>query len=323
MNRIIKFFDLKWLFFYLTATFIFTGCESLVNDLDEGKLPQTQAKITVECFLSPQSTYIEVNVSESQPLFGSSAGYPRILPNAEVILSGENGSIIVPFVDSLNIYQVDSRKFTIEAGKTYHLLINDNGRSVTSVCTIPMHEPVVKSYSIDSISNAHGDMWVTNNIRISWDDIKDVANFYNVRGYALLAETQLLYDHTTNLSSPHRISQIITLDNGYLRNQISDKNLDGFTFESPTYKIHTPPPYLIEYKDEDGNLQTTNSDPELKQIHFEILNVDEHYYQYHRSLNAASNNDNPFTEPALIYTNIEGGLGCFGAFNTGKLTVFP
>jgi len=29
--------------------------------------------------------------------------------------------------------------------------------------------------------------------------------------------------------------------------------------------------------------------------------------------------DNPFVEPALIYTNLEGGLGCFGAYNAGSL----
>lgn len=323
MKNCIKSVHFQWLFFLLTTLFILTGCETMVNDLEEGKLPKATSKITAECFLSPQSAYIEVNVSESQPLFGSSAGYPRVLPDAEVIISGENGSVNIPFIDSLNIYQINSSLFRLQAGKTYHLLINHNNRTVTSECTIPLHEPVVKSYSIDSVTNTTGDMWVTNYIRFSWEDYKGQVNYYNVRGYALLEDTRLLYDHTTNLTLPYRLSQTIQLDYAYLRNQISDKNLDGFTFESPTFKINTPPAYLIEYTDENGNLQTTESDPKLKQIHFEILNVDEHYYRYHRSMNDSYNNDNPFTEPALIYSNIDGGLGCFGAYNTGKLTVFP
>jgi hypothetical protein len=33
--------------------------------------------------------------------------------------------------------------------------------------------------------------------------------------------------------------------------------------------------------------------------------------------------DNPFSEPTVVYTNIEGGLGCFGAYNLGKLPYQP
>ncbi|WP_310590718.1 DUF4249 family protein [Dyadobacter sp. CY347] len=35
------------------------------------------------------------------------------------------------------------------------------------------------------------------------------------------------------------------------------------------------------------------------------------------------NNDDPFVEPAMIYTNIKGGLGCFGGYNTALLIVKP
>jgi hypothetical protein len=55
----------------------------------------------------------------------------------------------------------------------------------------------------------------------------------------------------------------------------------------------------------------------------ELYNADEHYYRYHRSLTERHDYTNPFTEPYLIYSNIEGGLGCFGAYNLGKLSYQP
>lgn len=54
----------------------------------------------------------------------------------------------------------------------------------------------------------------------------------------------------------------------------------------------------------------------------EVSNSDENYYKYHRSLET-SGNDNPFTEPSLVYTNINNGLGCFAAYNTAVLTYIP
>lgn len=63
--------------------------------------------------------------------------------------------------------------------------------------------------------------------------------------------------------------------------------------------------------------------PKLVSITMELYNADEHYYRYHRSLTERHDYTNPFTEPYLIYSNIEGGLGCFGAYNLGKLSYQP
>ncbi len=308
------------LLFLLT---VITGCESMVNDLDEDKLLKVPARIVAECFLSPQSPYIDVMVGESQPLFGSSTSFPRILTDAKVLLTGESSEIEIPFVDSLNAYRIAGSQFRIEPGKSYRMTISHQNRMVTATCTVPSGEPVIKSYSVDSVGSNMPGARVTAHIRTSWDDFEGVVNYYNVRGFVVIEDTRLLYDLATNRYSPYRIIDKLQLDHAYLNKQISDKNLDGITFESPTYKINLPPSVELMYPDENGNMQTVETDPVLKQIHFEILNTDENYFRYHRSLSESHNNDNPFVEPTLIYTNIEGGLGCFGAFNLGKLTIYP
>ncbi len=52
-----------------------------------------------------------------------------------------------------------------------------------------------------------------------------------------------------------------------------------------------------------------------------ILNCDYNYFQYHKTLIAAENNYGIFSEPSLIFSNVEGGLGCFGAYNSYEVEV--
>jgi len=50
---------------------------------------------------------------------------------------------------------------------------------------------------------------------------------------------------------------------------------------------------------------------------FAIFNCDKNYFNYHKSL--SNYNEIPFfTEPTLIYSNIEGGLGIFSSYNVVK-----
>ncbi|MDX5319932.1 MAG: DUF4249 family protein, partial [Bacteroidota bacterium] len=49
---------------------------------------------------------------------------------------------------------------------------------------------------------------------------------------------------------------------------------------------------------------------------FELMSLDEHLYKYQTTFDAAeSAQDNPFAEPVIIYSNIEGGIGIFGGLN--------
>ena len=45
-----------------------------------------------------------------------------------------------------------------------------------------------------------------------------------------------------------------------------------------------------------------------------IINCDEHYYLYHKNL-GNSYEKGPFTEPIIMYNNVEGGLGIFSSYN--------
>jgi hypothetical protein len=51
-------------------------------------------------------------------------------------------------------------------------------------------------------------------------------------------------------------------------------------------------------------------------IHAHLAVSDRNYYLYHRSVYLQNNvKDNAFAAPAIIYTNMQGGLGVFSGYN--------
>jgi len=306
--------------FFCLATL--SGCETLVNDLDEDKLPKVESKLTVESYISPQSEEITVRVTASQPLFGPSTYEFVNIKNAKVTLSGPGAQIQIPYDDSTGTYTIAAKQFKIEAGRQYTLIVDDGKRVVRSTCTVPLKKVTFKSYSIDTVVGRlyAGDS--SARVRISWDDIKGETNYYSIRGYSLSQETYPGYIAETGGSGPVRSNnkRYLEIERDYL---VNDINLDGITFNAPVFYVQLPRHYSFSYVNQDGKLDTAYSDPVFKEVYFEVLNLDENYYRFYRSVKDNRNDDNPFVEPTLIYTNIEGGLGCFGAYNVESLSIKP
>ena len=92
----------------------------------------------------------------------------------------------------------------------------------------------------------------------------------------------------------------------------SDTNLDGNTFVGRETRVHCTQRDKIVYRDNDNIEHSFGNEGKVTEIRVEVMNLDEHYYRFLRSL-ADYKKDNKFTEPTPVYTNIEGGLGCFAA----------
>lgn len=310
--------------FLLIFSVLLSSCESMVNDLGPDKLPRIESKLVVESYISPQSEEITVIVTESQPLFGPADYKPTFVKNATVSISGENGEVKIPYVDSTLSYVIHKSQFKIEAGKTYTLHVSDGKRSVKGSCTVPLRAATIKSYEIDSVPEVYSNERFRARVKISWDDIKGERNYYTMRGYTITGETYPGYNpQNPNNSRPIRgtFKRVIETDlDNYL---VNDINLDGISFDAPLFYVRLSSKYTFEYIDDNGKKQIANSDPWFSEVYVEILNLDENYYKFYRSQKDARDNDNPFVEPTLVFTNIEGGLGCFGSYNVGSLSIKP
>jgi hypothetical protein len=296
------------------------ACETMVSDIPEAKLPKAESKLVVNSFISPQMPYINVVVTESIPIFTESDAKEKRIEDATVRISDGVNEVTIPFDPKNKLYSIAQSKFPISASKTYSLFVSDGKRSVTAQCTVPKQTPVIKSYEIDTmlISNLlYEDTVVT--LKMTWQDFPKDTNYYRTSAlldidYTTLAEKDKQEFTEERISGTYDF--FWNWQSG--RNEfISDNQLDGVLFTSATGKASLPHKY--EKTLADGKKVIVHPNSKIKAITMEVYNVDKHYYKYHRSQAVSDDTDNPFSEPAIIYTNIKGGLGCFGAYNAAQI----
>ncbi|MEO6282493.1 MAG: DUF4249 domain-containing protein [Dyadobacter sp.] len=302
--------------FFLPVIMTLSSCESMVTDIPASKLPQTESRLVVQSFISPQADRINVAVSESIPLFGESRATESVLKDAIVKISNGEKEIVIPYDLYRNLHSVESAEFPIAASKTYTLTVIDRNRTVTAKCTVPAKAPDITTFTLDTLElnpqNVGPDQAV--NLRMSWRDIAADTNFYRVKASMLIDYGTPVYDDK-KIVSEKRLSATFNFqwDQGSGREEFqSDRTREGSLLTSPSGKVILPNVIVDGY----NFFQTKRK---IKWVEMEIFNTDVHYYKYHRSIEVRGDSDNPFSEPTIIYSNIEGGLGCFGAYNSGKL----
>ncbi|SEI46140.1 protein of unknown function [Dyadobacter sp. SG02] len=306
---------------FLFLTLLLAACESLVTDVDNGDLPQVESKLVVQSFISPQSSRINVVVSESIPLFAEPDLKGGVIPNAIVRLSDGAREAVIPFDTANQLYSADKAVLPILPGKTYFLSVTDGVRSVSATCTVPASAIVPESYKIDT-SYSGQDTSLT--VKFNWKDIAGQTNYYRVR-----ASLDLEYSLPEEISGTGQFTEKrvrnrfnFNWDDTIGRNDFrNDVNLDGSEFNSPIGRVKLPHP--LSYSTSNGTVYTSYPKSKIVSITMEVFNTDEHYFKYHRSVQTRGDSDNPFVEPSLIYTNIEGGLGCFGSYNSGQFIYRP
>ncbi|GAB3913215.1 hypothetical protein GCM10028803_57070 [Larkinella knui] len=299
---------------------VLTACESLVNEVDPDKLPKVDKKIVVQCYISPQDTLLKATVSLSKAVLGTNDN--TYFADYKVTLSEGNRSIELKFNQALFAFVADPGQFPIETGKTYRLRVQGQQQSVEAVCTVP--PPVtLTSIKLDSVRRSDGPSgsppWEYY-IRASWQDPAGAVNFYRLAGdYEFLqVTTNSSPGRPPTQNSQWNLNQIGFQNNNSL---ISDQGQDGQVLTSQRGYIYIS---SYAYSSSSGGSVYTYSSVAKRPITISVylLHVDPAYYSYHHALelqNAIENN--PFAEPVLIPGNIQGGLGCFGAYNRTTKTV--
>ena len=253
------------------------GC---TKDVDNIKLPTTDPKLVVGCFVSPQASLIAVTLTRSNPIFGPSHSNTNssAVEDATVILTDGTNSVNIPYNNGNSQYEMSTAAFPIVAGQTYSLSVSTpKGENVSGSCTVP-------ASSINALTVDFTDTISTNSkkITVHWQDISGEVNFYRVIGQLVSLDTFNTLD--------------TTFDYMYGGNLFNDHDKDGNEMYA---KLEGYPSW----------------GPDLKLIAYDVymLNIDAEYYKYQNSLDHYTYND-PFSEPSPLYTNIKGGLGVFGAY---------
>jgi hypothetical protein len=310
--------------FLFILTFAISACESLITDIPASKLPQVDSKLVVHSFISPQAARIVVVVTQSVPVFGETPATGGVVRNAIVKISDGQKEMRVPYDTASQLYVLDKAAFPIVASKTYYLHVTDGKRTVTASCTVPAKQILAKSYVIDtSVSNNSFDKDTAITVKMTWDDISPDTNYYRTKA-SMDLEYTVPEGTSVDTFRERRVRNRFNFnwDETIGRNDYqSDGNLDGASFTSPIGRSTLPQAVTCDYGN--GDKFTVYPKSKIIMITLEIYNTDENYFRYHRSLEMRGSSDNPFIEPSLIFTNIQGGLGCFAAYNSGQVFYRP
>lgn len=300
---------------------LLAGCDSLKQEVEPKGISRQPEKLVVACFISPQDTVLAARVTRTSPVLGVGSQYNPDISNATVTLSDGGRSVLLQsrfdpnggYGFSRLYYRANATELPIIVGKTYTLTVRvPDGRQVTATCTVP--EPVTLQSVVlySAVTNEFGRSRKEYYARLRWRDPAGRPNYYRVAGDSEYSYTSQI---RTSATSPVRDTTIRMRGNWYFNNGwiTTDLDRDGQEFVSGRGRLP------IAYSWVNGQQQTSRP---TGQANAYLLNVDENYYLYHDAFGRQIEvGDNPFAEPVPILTNIQGGLGCFGAYNKAVMTM--
>ncbi|OYU94898.1 MAG: hypothetical protein CFE21_14565 [Bacteroidetes bacterium B1(2017)] len=244
------------------------------------EIPYTGNQLVLYSFLSPDESGVKVTLTLSQPIYGNGGnGYFPPIKDASVKISDNNGHTqTLSYSEIEEAYFVDQSVFPINPGYTYTIEASQGTRKILGKTTVPNSVVPFTDLKVDKYStgNQGEEHYI---FGFKWKDEANSANYYRIN-----LEEYFASGKDTNAYS---------LGDG----MFSDKNKDGQDFSSK-----------FDYYNYKGDIGTL--DPSF---YVYLINSDIHYYEYHRR-RLVYFGDDPFSEPAPQYSNVEGGLGVVCSF---------
>jgi hypothetical protein len=261
---------------------------------------------------------IRVIVSETKPLFSETPVSTNIITTAQVTITDGTRTTTLRYDSTSLIYYTATRGFPIRGGVTYTLTVNDGTRTAVASTTVPNQRAPIKSFEIDTAyttlsNNPFGRKDTVFTLKMNWQDLPNNTNYYRVR--ASLRTILSFYENGQEQSRATINTYFNWEDNLGVSEFQSDLNRDGEILTSPRGKSAIP--LARSDSDPSGSYHTSR----IVGFVLYLSTTNKEYYEYHQSVDRSRNSDNPFVEPSLLYSNIQGGLGVFAACNTSRLEI--
>lgn len=253
-------------------------------------MPVSEKKLVVTCFLEAGDSIATAIVRTSSPKFAGNNGfnqqYDDFVTNANVkITDGQNTLELQYDVDSHG-YKASTLNFSILSGKTYSLNVNTpDGKNVSASTTVPSGKLEYENLQVQLQKSDSNSLEYVSSITIA--DQPEITNYVNVN-YQNIASSISSdpKDAEQNYAYPLRF-----FDTDEKNNKAQ------YNYDTQTISLYLPGP--IRYAS----------------VYVAILNCSKEFYLYNKSAEQAFfNNGNPFSDPLLVYSNINNGFGCFGSF---------
>ncbi len=293
----------------------FVSCEKTVI-VD---VPVQPSKLVVNGIVQANNVFA-IKVSKSVAVLASTTFNSFKVDNALVTLY-ENGILKDTFLyNNLTNNYVPINGTVSLVNKTYKLVASLNGfATVDAETTTPSN---ITIQNISRIKNARTDANgnTQDEVKLKFVDNATELNYYifKIKKPNYNNGAQVQYDNIyciisndvdidrTSNADPTDVNSCI--DREFL---MSDKNFNGST------KIIT---LFIDSYNLDEYTNPFNQ-RKYKSI-VEINSISKNYYNYRRSVQTyRDNEDNPFSEPVLVYSNVNNGYGIFTTYTLGRDTI--
>ncbi len=284
----------KFILFLLTALAItFYSCEKNVTV----EIPQTEEKLVVEGYIETGTPPI-VLLTKSLPFFGE-INVNSILQNsvlgATVII--DNGTIIdtLDQIPGFGVYT--TTQFVGEVGKSYKLTVISDGKTLTSVTSIPVPVPLDSTWwKVDGQRDSLG---------FIWGHLTDPDTLNNC--YRIFAK---------------RINEYAFGENtGQIKDSIFYPPVGGSVFEDryingKSFDLSFPRGHATNSDKEDDNNDEDFFFKRGDTIIVKFCSIDRSHFEFWRTEESqVSSNGNPFGSPQPVHSNISGGLGVWGGYS--------
>lgn len=332
----------------LLITVLFGSCTKTINFNSD----QLEAKIVVNSLLIANSK-ITTSITKSQNLLLTNDFFePLKNAKADLYVNDQFAETLKfesktdTFIKQLNYGVVEKIPYdkgvfisetTAEAGKTYRLEVSCDGMdNVSCETTVPYK---VEITSVDTSSEAIDDEWSDYRyklLQVKFKDPRDISNYYrvqldNTRGSAvtyfqekddqyIFSDTILIansYGSYFNMADPifktseNEANDIImgTPNNRYAifdDSQISGKEYNITIQEYNNWKQTPEDSVSGNFVIQKITLYSINKD------YFDYLNTANYHFYF---------DEDYFSEPVPVYSNVIGGLGIWGSANTSQFSI--
>lgn len=281
------------------VAFSVMSCNSVLKDIDL----KLEPIIAVSAFISPQDTLLTVSVDQTLPLgkFKNQNLVDEYVRKCNVQIKSQSEEIQLTFDEERNLFTALPIKFRIEPNSTYQLIVKGpDGKSAKGSCIVPQLPPDL-IVEIDSSISITGNSYFA---KYQWQDDTANKNFYRIGG---------IVNITTMEGTARSISKVELGfgDKSGLNTLIADANKNGLIMKGPVGDFQ---------KLNKLGQQLTRSLLTPTTLDAFLLSVDENYFKFHQVI-LANNASSALSEPFETFSNIEGGLGVFGAYNQRKVNV--
>jgi len=254
----------------------------------------SQTKPVLNCFFSPQDSLF-VNLTQSRSPLVSGLDSFEVLQNANIKIYENNlqQSILFDF----NGYYYKAQNFSAKPNCKYKIEITTEDNKVLTaedsiISASPINWVLKEKLMIENFNYAK--------VTFNFSDNKDVTNYYWLNVYAYWKPIDAKY-WGTYLSKIETNDPVLANWSGYKDKIIlfTDEKFNGLNYNMSFN-------FFISYEDS------------IKVV-FKLNSVSQGLYNYLKSVQKQGENPefpNPLEEPTFIYSNVKGGLGIFGAYNS-------